>query len=448
METTSVRKIDWILPIILVSYFMILLDNSIVFTGSVQIAADLNLNPLQLTWVSNAYALTFGGLLLFGGRAGDIFGRRRMFILGMVIFAIASLFVGMAGSATQIIIARFFQGIGSAILAPATLALILDNYQGKRRVKAIALYGATAGIGASIGLVLGGFFASVFSWRDGFFINVPIAIILILASLKFIESSHAVKAKIDLLGSLLSVLGMSALIYGISAEAYQLSIILGAVVILIVFILVEHKIASPLVPMNLFHDKRRSGAYLARFLFTAASFTYWFNTPQLLQNHFGFSPLLTGFAFFPLTLAVFFFSYQTAALTEKYGNIRILIIGLMLSVLGYGMTLFLTEQTSYLLGVALPMVVIGIGQGLTLSPLTSLGVIGTSEDQAGSASGLVNTIHQMGGSVGLALITTLSSGITGAVATYHREIILCTLLLILSLAAAVVIIYRGSRKIN
>lgn len=221
METIAVRKTDWILPIILISYFMILLDNSIVFTGSVRIAADLNLNAIQLTWVSNAYALTFGGLLLFGGRAGDIFGRRRVFILGMVIFAIGSLFVGTATSATHIIVARFFQGVGSAILAPSTLALILDNYKDKSRVKAIALYGATAGVGASIGLVLGGFFASVSSWRDGFFINIPIAILLILATLKFIGASQKVKAKMDIIGSLLSILGMSALIYGYFSRKFS-----------------------------------------------------------------------------------------------------------------------------------------------------------------------------------------------------------------------------------
>ncbi|MGM0238881.1 MFS transporter [Enterococcus sp. AZ103] len=448
METIAVRKTDWILPIILINYFMILLDNSIVFTGSVRIAADLNLNAIQLTWVSNAYALTFGGLLLFGGRAGDIFGRRRVFILGMVIFAIGSLFVGTATSATHIIVARFFQGVGSAILAPSTLALILDNYKDKSRVKAIALYGATAGVGASIGLVLGGFFASVFSWRDGFFINIPIAILLILATLKFIGASQKVKAKMDIIGSLLSILGMSALIYGISAENFQVPIIIGAIMVLGIFILVERKISTPLIPLSLFHDKRHSGAYLARFLFTGASFTYWFVTPQLLQTHFGFSPLVTGFAFFPLTIAVFIFSYQTARLTEKYGNTKVLITGLAISIVGYALTVILNTGESYFIGIAIPMIVIGIGQGLTLSPLTSLGVVDTTEGEAGSASGLVNTIHQMGGSVGLALITALASHISGNLATYHFEVILSTIILVIALVVTLVVIYPVDSKSN
>lgn len=448
METTAVKRIDWVLPIILISYFMILLDNSIVFTGSVKIAADLNLNPIQLTWVSNAYALTFGGLLLFGVRAGDIFGRKKIFIIGMLIFAMGSLLVGLAATGSHIIFARAFQGVGSAILAPSTLALILDHYKGKKRVKAIALYGATAGIGASIGLVVGGFFASVFSWRDGFFINVPIALILILATLKFIEASQIVAAKIDVLGSILSIIGMSLLVYGISAEKNQLSLILIALFFILIFIWVEKRQASPLIPLSLFADKRRWGAYLVRFLFTAASFTYWFVTPQMLQTHFGFSPLLTGFAFFPLTLAVFVFSYQTASLTEKYGNAKILLMGLILSVVGYGLVLLMNAQSTYLIGVALPMLVIGVGQGLSLSPLTSLGVVGTSEDEAGSASGLVNTIHQMGGSVGLALITALATQVSGSWATYHFEVLMGCLILMIALVIVVVVIYpnRGFEK--
>ncbi|MGX7196580.1 MFS transporter [Enterococcus olivae] len=162
-ELKKKNKLDIVLPIILLSYFIILLDNSIVFTGTVKIQQELNLNTTELSWVTNAYSLTFGGLLLLGGRSGDIFGRKRMYNIGLIIFGLGSLFVGLATDAFTIIISRAFQGIGSAILAPTTLALLMDAYQGDARTKAVAAYGATAGIGSAIGLIIGGVLASLFS---------------------------------------------------------------------------------------------------------------------------------------------------------------------------------------------------------------------------------------------------------------------------------------------
>lgn len=181
-------KFGMVLPIILISYFMILLDNSIVFTSTVKIAADLHMDAQSLAWVTNAYALSFGGLLMIGGRAGDIYGRRRVFIAGLLIFTLGSLLVGMSQSGAMIIAMRALQGVGSAILAPTTLALLMDSYQGATRTRAIAYYGATAGIGASFGLVIGGLIASYFSWRDGFLLNVPVGLIMLALTLKFVPA--------------------------------------------------------------------------------------------------------------------------------------------------------------------------------------------------------------------------------------------------------------------
>ena len=233
------RNFDIILAIILLSYFMILLDNSIIFTGTVKIAEDLHLNQRELSWVSNAYSLTFGGLLLFGGRAGDLFGRKKIFSIGLLIFGIGSLFVGLSQNALSIIISRAFQGIGSAILAPTTLALLMDNYTGEARTKAVAYYGATAGIGASIGLVIGGIFASMLSWRYGFFINVPISIIMLILSKKFIKERNKQIGKIDYIGTVTSVIGMIALVYSIVGTNYRGYSLILAIIFIGIFIYQE-----------------------------------------------------------------------------------------------------------------------------------------------------------------------------------------------------------------
>ena len=241
------RNFDIILAIILLSYFMILLDNSIIFTGTVKIAEDLHLNQRELSWVSNAYSLTFGGLLLFGGRAGDLFGRKKIFSIGLLIFEIGSLFVGLSQNALSIIISRAFQGIGSAILAPTTLALLMDNYTGEARTKAVAYYGATAGIGASIGLVIGGIFASMLSWRYGFFINVPISIIMLILSKKFIKERSKQSGKIDYIGTVTSVIGIIALVYSIVGTNYRGYSLVLAIIFIGIFIYQEATTKQPMI---------------------------------------------------------------------------------------------------------------------------------------------------------------------------------------------------------
>lgn len=193
-------KFGIVLPIILISYFMILLDNSIVFTSTVKMAADLSLDAQTLSWVTNAYALTFGGLLLLGGRAGDVFGRRKVFLVGLVIFSIGSLLVGLSVNGAMLITMRALQGAGSAILAPTTLALLMDSYNGVMRTRAIVYYGATGGLGASFGLVIGGLIASYLSWRIGFLLNVPIGIVMAILTIKFVPKSKPSSGKIDWLG--------------------------------------------------------------------------------------------------------------------------------------------------------------------------------------------------------------------------------------------------------
>ncbi|WP_265455265.1 MFS transporter [Enterococcus sp. HY326] len=446
MQQTKTKSIDMVLPIILLSYFMILLDNSIIFTGTVKIAEDLGLNQMQLSWVSNAYSLTFGGMLLFGGRAGDIFGRKRMYQIGLVIFALGSLFVGLAGNAGVIITARAFQGIGSAILAPTTLAILMDNYQGEARTKAVVAYGSMAGIGTAFGLIIGGMLASLFTWRDGFFINVPVSILMFILSAKFIHERETEKGKIDFLGYIVSVIGMIALVYSIVGEAYNLISFIIAVLFLGFFIYHEAKTAAPIMPLSLFKNKERLGAYISRFTFLGSMLTLWFLTPQMMQNYFGYSPLLTGVAFFPVTVAIFISALQVPRLTKLWDNTKLMIIGLITTAIGLGSLALFNGEIGYWFGIAIPMVILGIGQGFTLSPLTAAGIAHTSAEEAGAAAGVVNMVHQIGGSVGLSIVVALSAGVSDLIASYQLQMTIATVFVLISLLSAIFLVRAGTKR--
>lgn len=437
------QKYGMVLPIILLSYFMIILDNSIIFTSTVKIAADLNLDPQALSWVSNAYALTFGGFLLLGGRAGDLFGRKRLFLIGLVVFSLGSLLVGISTGATMIVTTRALQGLGSAILAPATLALLMDSYTGPLRMRAIAAYGATAGIGSSFGLVIGGLIASWFSWRDGFFLNVPVGILLFILAVRYIKvTTRPAVGKIDYLGTVTSVVGFSALVYSIVGEQYQLLAAIVAVIFLVSFVLTEAKIKAPIMPLKIFADRERSSAYVARFFFMGAMLAYWFLTPQVLQQLYHFSPLQAGIAFLPMSIVQFIAALQVSRLTTKWGNSRLLIVGLSTTLLGVLLAVVIGIHAGYTWAVALPMVLLGLGQGVTLSPLTVLGLANTDREIAGSASGVVNTIHQIGGSVGLSLVVALTSQISNAANSYHAALLIIASYLVVALLAASNILFQ------
>ncbi|MCH4058426.1 MAG: MFS transporter [Pediococcus pentosaceus] len=418
------QKFGMILPIILISYFMILLDNSIVFTSTVKIAADLSLSASELSWVTNAYALTFGGLLMIGGRSGDIFGRRNVFLIGLVIFSIGSLLVGLSTNGLMIIAMRALQGIGSAILAPTTLALLMDSYRDQMRTRAIVYYGATGGLGASIGLVVGGLIASYASWRWGFLLNVPVGILMIVLTLKYIPASKKVEGKLDWLGSILSVLGITALVYGINGASHPVPMVMTGILLLVLFVWQEKVSKHPITPLKLFKDRERSSAYIARFFFLGAMISYFFLTPQAMQQVYHFTPLMAAVGFLPETLPQFVFATLVSRLNEKFTNTQILIAGTVITLAGLVFAAVVGIQAGYWWSVAIPMVIIGIGQGFTLSPLTVAGVANTDKEIAGSASGVVNMVHQIGSSVGLSIITALTANLISPVLSYDHAIII------------------------
>jgi EmrB/QacA subfamily drug resistance transporter len=404
-----------VLAIIIASYLMIVLDIAIAITALPEIHTSLDFSDTGLSWVQNAYMLAFGGLLLFGARSGDILGRRRMFILGIGIFTFASLAVGLAPSASWLVGARALQGVGAAILAPSTLALLTSYFpEGHERTRAVAYYGAVAGVGASLGLVLGGVLTTYVSWRYAFFINVPIGIAMILAAQHYLAESERRPGRFDLAGAISSTVGMTALVYGIvnSATAgwgdpVTVMALSAGILLLVFFVMNESRTEQPIMPLRLFASRERTGANAARILFLGAMLGFWFFITQFLQVVDNFSPLEAGLAFFPMTVTNFVVAVYVPQLTRRYGNGLLLAGGLAVTLVGMFWLSRLSAETAYVTGIALPMILIGAGQGATLGPLTASGIAGVTREDAGAASGLVNVAHQLGGSLGLGILVTV-----------------------------------------
>lgn len=413
-DRQSVHR-GWVLAIIMASYLMIVIDISIVLTGLPKIQAALGFTPAGLSWIQNAYTLAFGGFLLLGARAGDILGRRRMFMLGLAVFTLASLAIGAAQSPGWMIAFRAVQGVGAAVLAPSTLALIATHFEeGHERNRALAWYAAAAGIGATVGLVLGGLLADLVSWRAGFFINLPIGAALIAGSLRYIRETPRHRGRFDLAGALSGTLGMCALVFGIveAAEAGWASpltqgCVAAGLVLLLAFLWIEQRAQQPLLPLSLLTDAQRNGAYGARLFFLAGMAGFWFFTAQYLQGVLGFSPMQAGLAFVPVTIPQLATSLSVPRVARRLGQRRMLLTGLGLCALGVLWLGLAATQVSYPGGVAFPMLLIGFGQGWVLAPLTVAGVAGVESGNAGAASGVLNVAHQLGASLGLAVLVVV-----------------------------------------
>lgn len=430
-----------VLAIILVGYFMVILDNSIVITGLPHIRDELALTTGALAWVQDAYLLTFGGLLLLGARAGDVLGRRRMFVAGLALFTLASLAVGLAPTGAALVAARAVQGIGAAVLAPSTLALLTASFpEGPERTRATAAYGAVAGIGASVGLVAGGLLADLVSWRAGFLVNLPIGILMLVAGLRVLPETPRSPGRFDVPGALLATAGPAALVYGFvrAAEDGWTSPVtltaIGAGVLLVGgLVAVERTARQPVMPLTLFTSRERVGAYAARMLFIGAMMGFFLLTSQYLQDERGFSALTAGLAFFPMTVVNFVVALAVPRLRRRASGPLLLVAGLVLATAGMGWLAAVDATSSYALSVALPMTLIGAGQGLAFGPLTASGIAGVEPAQAGAASGVVNSVHQLGGALGMSLVLAVSS-------TYPSAMLVGAVLLGAALLAAVLLV--------
>jgi MFS family permease len=424
----------YLLVIVLGSYAMIVIDNSIVITGLPSIRETLGFSVTGLSWVQNAYALAFGGLMLLGARAGDLVGRRQVFIIGLAIFTLASLGIGLAGSPAALVGARAVQGVGAAILAPATLALLSTSYaEGAERNRVLGWYGAVGGITASVGLVIGGVFSDLLSWRAGFFINVPIGALLIWGARRYIAETPRQSGRFDISGAILSTLGVVALVYGLVHAAEESWLHWGTaaplcagVVLLAFFLHVESQAAQPILPLRLFASPARSGANLARVLFIGAAMGFFFYSTQYLQGVLGMRPMWAGIAFFPSMLVNFLGALSVNWLTKRMGRDAVLVGAITTSLVGMFLLGQVRVDSPFISGLMLPMALVGTGMGASLALLTISGVAGVSPEDAGSASGLVGVAHQLGGALGLAILVVVFAsastpmGVTGSAELAHR----------------------------
>lgn len=401
-----------LLGIILVSYLMIILDVSVVITGLPRIQQSLNMTAPELSWVQSIYTLTFGGLLLLGARAGDILGRRRMLIAGLAIFMLASVTIAMAQDVLWLLASRALQGVGAAILAPSTLALLTANFaEGRERTRALSLYGAVAGIGASVGLVMGGVLADLLSWRVGFFVNLPVALGLIWATVHYVRETPRRAGQFDVAGALSSTLGMGSFVFGIvrsASEGWSSPQAWGAVAaglaLLAFLVFNEARAAQPIMPLRLFLHRERATAYAARMLFLGAMVGFFFFTTQYMQSVMGYSALEAGLAFLPMTSVNFVVAMMGPRMMRRFDNGGLFSLGLGLCSIGLGWLSRLDGHSAYGLSVALPMVLIGAGQGCAFGPMTASGIAGVSREDAGAASGVVNAAHQLGSALGLSVL--------------------------------------------
>jgi EmrB/QacA subfamily drug resistance transporter len=347
-----------VLAVILVGYLLILIDVSILMAALPRIHADLGFSATGLSWAQNAYTLTFGGLLLLGARVGDLLGRRRTFMLGIAVFTAASLAVGLAQSPAWMIAARAVQGIGAATLAPSTLALLSASFpEGRQRTRAMAAYGALAGIGTAFGLIVGGVLTSALSWRYGFFLNVPVGLAAILAAPRLLAETDRHATRLDVPAALSSTLGASALVFGIvhSADAgwtdgSTIAALVAGVALLAVFVASQVRAEHPLMPLRLFADRQRAGAYAARFLFNAVLVSFFFFMTQYLQGVSGDSPLQAGLAFLPVTAAAFAAAAITARTAGRFSNDAFAIAGCATMLVGTAWISRVSVDTGYLLG--------------------------------------------------------------------------------------------------
>jgi EmrB/QacA subfamily drug resistance transporter len=409
----SPRRTAIALAVIVTCQLMVALDGNIVNIALPKIQADLQFSSAGLAWVFSAYALAFGGLLL-GGRAADILGRRRMFVIGLTVVILASLLGGIAPSPGLLIAARALQGVGFAFAAPAALSLLATTFkEGPERNRALGAFSMVAGLGITLGLILGGLLTMA-SWRQVFFVNIPIGLVTALLAKPYLAETERHPARFDIPGALTSTLGMTAVVYGFIhastagwGDTLTVASFVVGVVVLAAFGLIEARTVQPLLPLRVLAERVRTGAYLNFLLLLATMGGTYFLLSLFVQQALGFSPLVAGLAFLPMAAAQFTATRTAPKLIPKFGAKPVLTVGVVLMLADSVWLTRLTPSTGYALGLLAPLVFLGAGLGFAFVPLNITILAGLPRQDIGAASGLLQALQQVGLSLGVAILATI-----------------------------------------
>ncbi|MEU9451705.1 MFS transporter [Streptomyces sp. NPDC048277] len=402
--------------------FLVVLDVSVVNVALPSMGADLGLSASGLQWVVNAYAIAFAGFMLLGGRAGDLYGRKRMFLVGLGLFTLASLCGGLAQDGWQLLLARAVQGLGAAVLAPSTLTLLTAAVpEGAARARAVATWTAVGAGGGAAGGLVGGVLVDVLSWRWVLLINVPVGALVLAGSLRWLVESRAGEGRrLDLPGALLVTAGLGTLAYGISqteakgwtAAAPLVALAVG-LALLGLFLAVEARTAAPLMPLGLLGRRPVASANAAMLISGSAMFCMWYFMTLYAQNVLGYSPLEAGLALMPSSVAVLVGSKLAPRLMRRAGARAVAVAGTLVAVTGFGWQSTMGPHGAYPTAIMCPGILMMLGAGLAATPLASLATSGAAPTEAGLLSGLINTSRTMGGSLGLAVMSTIAAARTG-----------------------------------
>ena len=412
-----------LLAVLLVAQLMVILDITAVNIALPSLARDLDISGSSISWTITSYSLIFGSLLLFGGRAADLLGRRRMFLTGLGIFTVSSFASAMAGSAGALFAARAGQGLGAAMLSPAALAIIMSAFQGTQRAKALAAWGAVGGAGAAIGVLVGGVLTE-FDWRLIFYVNLPVAAALAIAALKIIPAD-TLKPRwkgLDLRGAVLATTSLGAIVFAItqgesagwtSAQTHLIG--LGGLAGLLVFALLERRTDTPLLRIERLADRAVGGGLFLMLAAAGSIFGLFLLSSMYLQNVLGMGPLSTGFAFIPLALAAGVGAHAAGHITSKHGVRGPLAAAFLIAAAGMTLLAHVGENGSYVADVLPGMLVAGFGLGIAVVSVSIAVLTGARDEETGMISGLNSTGHEIGGTVGVAIFSTIAAG-SGAIA--------------------------------
>ncbi len=418
---------------------MVMLDATIVNVALPHIQDALHFSGTNLEWVVNAYTLAFGGLLLLGGRSGDLLGRRRILMAGIALFALASLAGGFATDQAWLLTARVIQGIGGALVTPASLSLIAVTFpEGRERNRAMGVYAAVSIAGAAIGLIAGGLLTSYADWRWVFFVNVPIGLVLVLLAPRVLGESERVRGGFDLAGAITGSVGLGALVYGLSGAATTFAngqaishwgnakvivSLVAAVVLLGAFALIEGRSRHALVPPRVLASRDRTGAYLISLCVVTAVFGLFFFMTLFVQQVWGYSPVRSGIAYLPMVAAIMAGSGLSSQLVARVGARPLMTVGPLFAAGGMFWLSRISETSTYAGGLLGPLMLTGLGMGLTFVPLSLVALAKVPHKDTGAAASLLNTGQQVGGAIGLAILGTVA---WSAVASNTRSAVAAT----------------------